>query len=49
MSSISLSFSKGIEIISNGELPTPLVYALSVVLVAIAIKIVLWRPRAPKE
>jgi hypothetical protein len=31
-----------IEIVSTRELPTPFVYALSIVLVAMAIKIVLW-------
>jgi hypothetical protein len=37
-----------IEIVSNRELPAPIVYGLAIILLAIAIKIVLWRPGAPK-
>jgi hypothetical protein len=43
MSQIKIKFLKGlVEFVSIGELPTPLVYALAFLLVAVGIRIVLW-------
>jgi hypothetical protein len=44
MSQFKLSLFNIVEIVSNGELPTPLVYALSAILIAVAIRIAFWRP-----
>jgi hypothetical protein len=47
VSSIKLSPFKGIEIVSNGNLPDPLVYALAILLIAVAIRILFGLPFTP--
>jgi hypothetical protein len=49
MSEFKLSIFHIVEIVSNGELPTPLIYALCAILIAVAIRIAFWRPSRNRQ
>jgi hypothetical protein len=48
MSDLKFSLLGGlIEIVSNGDLPTPLAYALAILLIAVAVRLLFGLPFAP--